>query len=187
MDETKKYIIAGLIFFVCVILIAGTDSNFSSKINTENDKMLSQSSPLLFSEASDKMPPMSTHQYGMDEYQILNDIVSQGMIISQYKRNFTNTMRNNTDINMVYSDFIRDFEEYRKNLQDDLIRLKSMNPRLENAQYEQGNTIEKVERLYTKISDYKNHTTHVNDTVSYLRECEYELRRVSAQSKLPLE
>ena len=185
MDETKKYIIAGVIFFICIALVSLSDTNFTSRVNKENDKMFNQTTALSLDTASDKMPPMSSHQYGLDEYQILNDIVSQGMIISQYKRNFSISSRNNIDVVKLYSDFSYDFEEYKKHIHDDLVLLQSMNPKLADAQYEQKNTIEKVERLYEKISDYKNHLNNTNDTISYLRECEYELRRVSAQSKLP--
>ena len=78
-------------------------------------------------------------------------------------------------------------EEYRVNLKRDITELRSMNPKLAESKYEQKKALEKVERLYTLVSDYPNHTSRVKDTVKYLTECEYALRRVNNQLKLPSE
>ena len=55
-----------------------------------------------------------------------------------------------------------------------------------DGKYEQSQTITKLNRLYNKISDYKNHNSHINDTLKFLKECETELNSVNNQAKLPI-
>ena len=187
MNETKKWIIASFMVIILIALVYLSNGLNSPKIDSKEDSNLDIATPVLLTETSDEMPPMSIHQYGLSEYQILNDIVAQGSILSHYKRTFKNTARFDYDVESAYADFVNDMEEYRVNLKRDITELKSMNPKLPVSQQEQKKTLEKVERLYTIISDYPNHTSRVQDTVKYLTECEYALRRVNNQMKLPSE
>ena len=187
MSETRKWLIASFMVVTIIILVYLSNGLSAPTVNTKEDSGIDIATPVLMSETSDEMPPMASHQYGISEYQILNDIVSQGMVISHYKRTFKNIARQDYDIESAYADFSRDMEEYKTNLKKDLIELKSMNPKLSNAKYEQKDAIEKVERLYSVISDYPNHISRTKDTVNYLSQCEYALRRVSNQMKLPTE
>ena len=116
---------------------------------------------------------------------MLNDIVSGGYVISQYKRVFTNGSRMDYDVEAAYSDYARDFEKYRHDLRQDIEYLKSLNPKLQDARYQQNDTLGKAERLYMKVSEYDSHMENVKDTIQYLSECQYELNRISIQSNLP--
>lgn len=187
MNETRKWIVAVFMVVILIALVYLSSGLNAPKIDSKEDAGIEIATPVLLSEVSDEMPPMSIHQYGLSEYQILNDIVAQGSIISQYKRTFKNTARLDYDVEGTYLDFVNDMEEYRVNLKRDLTELKSMNPKLEVSQYEQQKAIEKVERLYVLVAEYPEHTKRLKDTVKYLTECEYALRRVSNQMKLPSE
>ena len=187
MNETKKWIIASFMVITLIVLVYLSNGLNSPQLDSKEDSQIDISTPVLLSEASDEMPPSSIHQYGISEYQILSDIVAQGAIIPQYKRTFKNTARFDCDIESAYSDFASDMEEYRVNLKRDITELRAMNPKLAESKYEQKKALEKVERLYTLVADYPNHTSRVKDTVKYLTECEYALRRVNNQLKLPSE
>lgn len=187
MSEFRKWLVASFMVITILVLVYLSNGLTAPTVNTKEDSNVDISTPVLLSETSDEMPPMASHHYGISEYQLLNDIVSQGMVVSHYKRTFKNTVRQDYDVESAYADFARDMEEYKANLEKDLIELKSLNPKLPNAKYEQKNAIEKVERLYSVISDYPNHLNRTKDTVNYLSQCEYALRRVSNQMKLPTE
>lgn len=191
MDNTKKYILAFLLvilcFFMCYLMKGDSYSGFNNNLsqNKNTEYAFSKQNAVSLNNTSDDMPPISSIQYGFNENRILNSIVSEGYFISSYKRTFVNRERNDYDVESRYSDFNHDFEQYRIQLKNHLIDLKSANPKLDDAKFEQRNTVEKVERLYNIISEYSNHNTNIKDTISYLKECEYELNRVSLQNKLP--
>lgn len=187
MKEEKKWLLAGAIVVICLALIVFVDNGFSNRLSAENDAYLQRTTPVVLNEASDEMPKSSTHGYGISEYQVLNDVVSQGMVVRQYKRIFKNTARKDYSIENAYKDFADDMEEYKTNLGRDIAMLKEQRPALDNAKYEQANTVKKLEALYVVVSDYKDHLRNLNDTLRYLDECEYALNRVAQQSKLPME
>lgn len=186
-SEAKKWLLVCGIVILCFAMIVFADNGFANRLSAENDAKIDRATPVVLSEASDEMPSSSSYGYGVTEYQVLNDVVSEGMVIRQYQRIFKNTARKDYSIESAYKDYLSDMEEYRVNLKQDITMLKSMRPALKDAQYEQVNAVKKVERLYDKISDYKNHAHNLKDTLKYLEECEYELNRVSQQAKLPRE
>lgn len=186
MNETQKWFAVGFLVLLCVVLIVISDSNTFTRTTSSIDRTFdSQSAVSLSTTSADDMPPMSNNQYQVEELKMLNDIVSGGYVISQYKRVFTNGSRMDYDVEAAYSDYARDFGKYRHDLRQDIEYLKSLNPKLQDARYQQNDTLEKAERLYMKISEYDSHTSNVRDTIQYLNECQYELNRLSIQSKLP--
>ena len=187
MKENKKWLLAGVIVVICLALIVFVDNGFSNRLNAENDAYLQRTAPVLLDEASNEMPKSSAYTYGISEYQILNDVASQGMVVRQYKRIFKNTARKDYSVENAYMDFAEDMEEYKTNLGKDIAMLKGQRPALDNAKYEQANTVKKLEALYSVVADYKNHVHNLNDTLRYLDDCEYALNRVYQQSKLPME
>lgn len=191
MNETRKWFVAAFMVFLCVVMLVltfGTTKHFFlDNRTTDSDSVFDKESPVSLADYSDEMPYAGSHTYGIDEYKILNNIVSEGGIITQYKMLFKNLKRRDYDIDSTYEDFDHDFAEYAEHLKGYLVDLKSMRPAVDTSSMEQEQTVEKVARLYNAIRDYRNHNTRLNDTLRYLDNCEYELSRVSAQMKLPIQ
>ena len=191
MNETRKWLVAAFMVFLCVVMLVltfGTTKHFFlDNRTTDSDVVFDKESPVSLADYSDEMPYAGSHTYGIDEYKILNNIVSEGGIIAQYKMLFTNLKRKDYDIDSTYEDFDHDFAEYAEHLKEYLVDLKSMRPAVDTSRMEQEQTVEKVARLYNVIREYRNHNTRLNDTLRYLDTCEYELSRVSAQMKLPIQ
>lgn len=106
MNETQKWFVGGFLVLLCVVLIVISDSNIFTRTTSSIDRTFdSQSAVSLSTTSADDMPPMSNNQYQVEELKMLNDIVSGGYVISQYKRVFTNGSRMDYDVEAAYSDY----------------------------------------------------------------------------------
>lgn len=184
MGESSKWLAVGFIVVVCSVLL-----NFSggSKISSDHDKQVERETPYSFSKGTDDMPESSNYTYGIKEYQVLNDVVSEGMVIKRYQRIFKNTLRKDYDIEAAYVDFARDMEEYKTHLRNNIADLKAMRPAQEQTRYEQANALKKLEEFYSKLSEYPGRSGNIKDTLKFLDECEYELGKLHQEQKLPKE
>lgn len=185
MNPIKKWILAIFLLILCLAISYLSSIDTYSNNTNNNNNTTSLESNFSLKNNSDDMPKVSSTQYIFNENRILNQVVIQGNFIHSYKRIFTNNMRNDYNIESTYNDFNNDFEEYRLNLKEMILSLQSENPALNDSKNEQTQTLKKLNRLYDTISDYKNHNTHIKDTLKYLKECENELNRINNQSKLP--
>lgn len=157
-----------------IVLSAKVPNSRNTTRDFENRPTVASQS--LFSEASDRMPDMSAPTYETEEYRLLNDIVTEGNIIYQYRSYFINRQRVDYDIEARYDDFNTDFERYYQHIGQTISHLNSLNPTYVKLQ--QRETIDDLIRFYKKIGEYKEHNTHLNDTIQYLTECYYELQRI---------
>ena len=176
----KKGIIGGVLIGIFVISFISVVSDYPS-IPSKDTRNIPEANSI-----SQTMPEESSYTYGTNEYIIINDMMSKGMILKQYKRIFTNlTHKNYYDVADIYSDFDRDMEQYSRYLKEDIIKLQAMRPARDTSKTSQSDTLERAKRLYTKVSQYNIHESDINDTLNYLANCNYELERLSQQVKLP--
>lgn len=183
MSEAKKWMLSIFIVVLSIIAMACFDGGFRQKLHNENASL--DTTPVVLSDASDEMPESSPYTYGVSEYQIINDMTSQGMVLREYKKVFKNTSRRDYDISEAYHDFDEDMGQYTTHLRQALAALKAQRPAVNESKQEQTDTIAKVEKLYQAVSQYKSHEESPKDTVAFLEDCEYALSRLSLQAKLP--
>ena len=141
-------------------------------------------SPVLLSEVSDEMPPMSTYTYMTEDYRAINDVVSEGAFIETYRRIFTNTLRQDYDISATYEDFNTDFSRYARNVRNTIAKIEAMHPAQPDGRLQQRETLEKMNRLYATINHY-NEQRDLKQTVKFLNDCRADLQRLQQQQKLP--
>lgn len=179
MTETQKNVI------VAVFLAIGTISFLAAVTDSPSAPSKDSRDVPEANSLSQEMPADSIYQYGTREYVVINDMVSKGMVLRQYKRTFTNLTRQNFDVAATYRDFDRDMEQYARYLKEDIIKLQSYRPARDGAKQSQADTLERAKELYTIVLQYKQHEDSPKDTLEYLGNCLFELDRLNQQSKLP--
>ena len=179
MTENQKNLVFGTLIGLGIISFLAAVTS-SPSIPSRDAKDVPESVAL-----SQEMPPEAGYSYSMDEYTIINDMVSKGMVIRHYKRTFTNLTRQNFDVESIYQDFDKDMSQYIRQMKEDIIRLQALRPAREGSQLAQKETLERAESLYYKLSEYKEHEKSKQDTLEFLNSCIYELDRLNQQAKLP--
>lgn len=187
-DKTKKIAVIGAIVAICVgIMVLTGDSDRKSVFEDNsilNTKEVDVKSPVLLSEVSDEMPPMSTYTYLTEDYRAINDVVSGGAFIENYRRIFTNTLRQDYDINATYEDFNTDFARYARDIRNTISKIEAMRPEQPDGRLQQRETLEKMNRLYATVSSY-DEQRNIKQTIKFLNDCRQDLQRLQQQQKLP--
>ena len=187
-DKTKKIAVIGAIVAICVgIMVLTGDSDRKSVFEDNsilNTKEVDVKSPVLLSEVSDEMPPMSTYNYLTEDYRAINDVVSGGAFIENYRRIFTNTLRQDYDINATYEDFNTDFARYARDIRNTISKIEAMRPEQPDGRLQQRETLEKMNRLYATVSSY-DEQRNIKQTIKFLNDCRQDLQRLQQQQKLP--
>ena len=150
-DKSKKIaVIVGIVFICIGIMVLTGDNNKKSVFEDKSvvdTKDVDVKSPVLLSEVSDEMPPMSTYTYMTEDYRAINDVVSEGAFIETYRRIFTNTLRQDYDISATYEDFNTDFSRYARNVRNTIAKIEAMHPAQPDGRLQQRETLEKMNRL----------------------------------------
>lgn len=187
-DKSKKIaVIVGIVFICIGIMVLTGDNNKKSVFEDKSvvdTKDVDVKSPVLLSEVSDEMPPMSTYTYMTEDYRAINDVVSEGAFIETYRRIFTNTLRQDYDISATYEDFNTDFSRYARNVRNTIAKIEAMHPAQPDGRLQQRETLEKMNRLYATINHY-NKQRDLKQTVKFLNDCRADLQRLQQQQKLP--
>lgn len=187
-DKSKKIaVIVGIVFICIGIMVLTGDNNKKSVFEDKSvvdTKDVDVKSPVLLSEVSDEMPPMSTYTYMTEDYRAINDVVSEGAFIETYRRIFTNTLRQDYDISATYEDFNTDFSRYVRNVRNTIAKIEAMHPAQPDGRLQQRETLEKMNRLYATINHY-NEQRDLKQTVKFLNDCRADLQRLQQQQKLP--
>ena len=187
-DKSKKIaVIVGIVFICIGIMVLTGDNNKKSVFEDKSvvdTKDVDVKSPVLLSEVSDEMPPMSTYTYMTEDYRAINDVVSEGAFIETYRRIFTNTLRQDYDISATYEDFNTDFSRYARNVRNTIAKIEAMHPAQPDGRIQQRETLEKMNRLYATINHY-NEQRDLKQTVKFLNDCRADLQRLQQQQKLP--
>lgn len=187
-DKSKKIaVIVGIVFICIGIMVLTGDNNKKSVFEDKSvvdTKDVDVKSPVLLSEVSDEMPPMSTYTYMTEDYRAINDVVSEGAFIETYRRIFTNTLRQDYDISATYEDFNTDFSRYARNVRNTIAKIEAMHPAQPDGRLQQRETLEKMNRLYATINHY-NEQRDLKQTVKFLNDCRADLQRLQQQQKLP--
>ena len=187
-DKSKKIaVIVGIVFICIGIMVLTGDNNKKSVFEDKSvvdTKDVDVKSPVLLSEVSDEMPPMSTYTYMTEDYRAINDVVSEGAFIETYRRIFTNTLRQDYDISTTYEDFNTDFARYARNVRNTIAKIEAMHPAQPDGRLQQRETLEKMNRLYATINHY-NEQRDLKQTVKFLNDCRADLQRLQQQQKLP--
>lgn len=187
-DKSKKIaVIVGIVFICIGIMVLTGDNNKKSVFEDKSvvdTKDVDVKSPVLLSEVSDEMPPMSTYTYMTEDYRAINDVVSEGAFIETYRRIFTNTLRQDYDISATYEDFNTDFSRYARNVRNTIAKIEAMHPAQPDSRLQQRETLEKMNRLYATINHY-NEQRDLKQTVKFLNDCRADLQRLQQQQKLP--
>ena len=187
-DKSKKIaVIIGIVFICIGIMVLTGDNNKKSVFEDKSvvdTKDVDVKSPVLLSEVSDEMPPMSTYTYMTEDYRAINDVVSEGAFIETYRRIFTNTLRQDYDISATYEDFNTDFSRYARNVRNTIAKIEAMHPAQPDGRLQQRETLEKMNRLYATINHY-NEQRDLKQTVKFLNDCRADLQRLQQQQKLP--
>ena len=187
-DKSKKIaVIVGIVFICIGIMVLTGDNNKKSVFEDKSvvdTKDVDVKSPVLLSEVSDEMPPMSTYTYMTEDYRAINDVVSEGAFIETYRRIFTNTLRQDYDISATYEDFNTDFSRYARNVRNTIAKIEAMHPAQPDGRLQQRETLEKMNRLYATINHY-NEQRDLKQTVKFLNDCRAGLQRLQQQQKLP--
>lgn len=175
-----------LVCFLCIVISNGLTGK-PPAISASDTGGFDIKTPMKMSEVTDEMPPMSQHSYGISEYQVLSDIVSQGGIIAQYRHIFQNRAREDYDIKGAYEDYSTDMLNYKAKLEEHIATLSSLSPATQAAQKQQELTLSKVKQLYAKVAEFDEHQKNPKDTVKYLDSCSMTLRRVNQAMTLPIQ
>lgn len=187
-DKSKKIaVIVGIVFICIGIMVLTGDNNKKSVFEDKSvvdTKDVDVKSPVLLSEVSDEMSPMSTYTYMTEDYRAINDVVSEGAFIETYRRIFTNTLRQDYDISATYEDFNTDFSRYARNVRNTIAKIEAMHPAQPDGRLQQRETLEKMNRLYATINHY-NEQRDLKQTVKFLNDCRADLQRLQQQQKLP--
>ena len=187
-DKSKKIAVIVGIVFICIGIMVLTGDNNKKSVFEDNSvvdtKDVDVKSPVLLSEVSDEMPPMSTYTYMTEDYRAINDVVSEGAFIETYRRIFTNTLRQDYDISATYEDFNTDFSRYARNVRNTIAKIEAMHPAQPDGRLQQRETLEKMNRLYATINHY-NEQRDLKQTVKFLNDCRADLQRLQQQQKLP--
>ena len=187
-DKTKKIAVIGAIVAICVGIIVLTGDSDRKSVFEDNSildtKEVDVKSPVLLSEVSDEMPPMSTYTYLTEDYRAINDVVSGGAFIENYRRIFTNTLRQDYDINATYEDFNNDFARYARDIRNTISKIEAMRPEQPDGRLQQRETLEKMNRLYATVSNY-DEQRNIKQTIKFLNDCRQDLQRLQQQQKLP--
>lgn len=187
-DKSKKIAVIVGIVFICIGIMVLTGDNNKKSVFEDNSvvdtKDVDVKSPVLLSEVSDEMPPMSTYTYMTEDYRAINDVVSEGAFIETYRRIFTNTLRQDYDISATYEDFNTDFARYARNVRNTIAKIEAMHPAQPDGRLQQRETLEKMNRLYATINHY-NEQRDLKQTVKFLNDCRVDLQRLQQQQKLP--
>lgn len=187
-DKTKKIAVIGAIVAICVGIIVLTGDSDRKSVFEDNSildtKEVDVKSPMLLSEVSDEMPPMSTYTYLTEDYRAINDVVSGGAFIENYRRIFTNTLRQDYDINATYEDFNTDFARYARDIRNTISKIEAMRPEQPDGRLQQRETLEKMNRLYATVSNY-DEQRNIKQTIKFLNDCRQDLQRLQQQQKLP--
>lgn len=187
-DKTKKIAVIGSIVAICVGIMVLTGDSDRKSVFEDNSildtKEVDVKSPVLLSEVSDEMPPMSTYTYLTEDYRAINDVVSGGAFIENYRRIFTNTLRQDYDINATYEDFNTDFARYARDIRNTISKIEAMRPEQPDGRLQQRETLEKMNRLYATVSNY-DEQRNIKQTIKFLNDCRQDLQRLQQQQKLP--
>lgn len=187
-DKTKKIAVIGAIVTICVGIMVLTGDSDRKSVFEDNSildtKEVDVKSPVLLSEVSDEMPPMSTYTYLTEDYRAINDVVSGGAFIENYRRVFTNTLRQDYDINATYEDFNTDFARYARDIRNTISKIEAMRPEQPDGRLQQRETLEKMNRLYATVSSY-DEQRNIKQTIKFLNDCRQDLQRLQQQQKLP--
>lgn len=187
-DKTKKIAVIGAIVAICVGIMVLTGDSDRKSVFEDNSildtKEVDVKSPVLLSEVSDEMPPMSTYTYLTEDYRAINDVVSGGAFIENYRRVFTNTLRQDYDINATYEDFNTDFARYARDIRNTISKIEAMRPEQPDGRLQQRETLEKMNRLYATVSSYDKQR-NIKQTIKFLNDCRQDLQRLQQQQKLP--
>lgn len=187
-DKTKKIAVIGAIVAICVGIMVLTGDSDRKSVFEDNSildtKEVDVKSPVLLSEVSDEMPPMSTYTYLTEDYRAINDVVSGGAFIENYRRVFTNTLRQDYDINATYEDFNTDFARYARDIRNTISKIEAMRPEQPDGRLQQRETLEKMNRLYATVSSY-DEQRNIKQTIKFLNDCRQDLQRLQQQQKLP--
>ena len=187
-DKTKKIAVIGAIVAICVGIMVLTGDSDRKSVFEDNSildtKEVDVKSPVLLSEVSDEMPPMSTYTYLTEDYRAINDVVSGGAFIENYRRVFTNTLRQDYDINATYDDFNTDFARYARDIRNTISKIEAMRPEQPDGRLQQRETLEKMNRLYATVSSY-DEQRNIKQTIKFLNDCRQDLQRLQQQQKLP--
>ena len=186
-DKSKKIaVIVGIVFICIGIMVLTGDNNKKSVFEDKSvvdTKDVDVKSPVLLSEVSDEMPPMSTYTYMTEDYKAINDVVSEGAFIETYRRIFTNTLRQDYDISATYEDFNTDFSRYARNVRNTIAKIEAMHPAQPDGRLQQRETLEKMNRLYATINHY-NEQRDLKQTVKFLNDCRAETSTTAKTSLL---
>lgn len=126
-----------------------------------------------------EQPSIDRHNYLMHEKKIITErVTSKGIVFSEYKKDFANTARKNYDIEARFSDMARDLEGFAEEVENARMEIQSFRPSDGETKQHQADLLGRLDRLHAKIMEYKDHMRSPKDTVKYLDECQYELRRV---------
>lgn len=187
-DKVKKITVIGAIIAVCCLIVVLTGDSDRKSVFEDNSHLntreVDSKNPVLLSEVSDQMPPMSTYTYLTEDYRAIGELVTEGRIIENYRRTFTNTLRQDYDINEAYADFQTDFERYARDIRNTIARIEAMRPEQSDGRLQQRETLEKMNRLYDTVSRY-NTQNNLKQTIKFLNECRADLQRLQQQQKLP--
>lgn len=173
----QKYLFYALAGIGIVSLIGAISS--SPTMPSRENANISESVDLI-----QELPESSNATYSTAEYTIINDVTTKGMVLRQYKRTLTGSAHKNLDLERVYKDYDRDMEQYSRYIKEDYLKLQAQRPARESGQQAQVDTLSRLGALYERVSTFRQHETSIQDTLSYLNDCIYDLERVSQQAKM---
>ncbi len=190
-DETfneKKRKIVAIILMVCLIALVLVVTG-DGKIRTKaSDTSVSETSHNFIRPLSyiDRQPVASRHTYLVNEAKTVTElVVNQGLFIAEYKKDFKNLQNYDYNIDARYKDFALDMNRYKEKIEDAISTIQSMRPDDDATIAHQQEMVEKLSRLRDSVREYRNHMRTPKDTINYLAQCQYELRRVSDSVLLP--
>ncbi len=128
---------------------------------------------------TNEQPPIDRHNYLMHEKKIINDhITSKSLLFAEYQKDFVNTGRKNYNIEDRFADLSRDFDGFAEEIENARAEIQSLRPVDGETKQHQADVLSRLDRLYAKVMEYKEHARAPKDTAKYLDECQYELRRL---------
>ncbi len=179
-EKRRKLIGIILITIALGVIIWATTDNFDrgpGRDPTANTASLDLLSP---SSSTSKEPPIDRHSYLIRERKTINDhVTTKGLLLGEYKKEFTNYGRNNYDIEAYFKDFARDMEIYAHEIEIARGEVQSMRPTDAETKSHQQDMVDRLSRLENIVLQYQDHMRSPKETVEYLTRCQHEYRRVA--------
>lgn len=130
------------------------------------------------------MPESSAQDYHFKEKAILQDLLVQSHTLDTYYAAFSTTRITQADIDQRYEQYDKDMSAFLRQVSQTRMKIAELNPATEPSKEYQKNTLEKIDLLYSIVSEYGGHEVSANDTAAYLGECRQALVRLAPQGKL---